>query len=71
MRQVLAELKRNKILCSAYIDEFYIRGGSYNEAEQRINRSESFLKCLGFEISEKSIRRPVQVLPHLGFFIKL
>ena len=61
--------RRNKILCSAYIDDFYIQGGSYNEAEQRINKSESFFKCLGFEISEKSIRRPVQVLPHLGFLL--
>ena len=63
IRQVLAKLRKNKILCSAYIDDFYIQGKSYEESKQSISKVESLLKSLGFEISEKSIREPVQILP--------
>ena len=69
MKPVLAHLPAKGIVCSLYIDDFYIQGSSYEECEKNVRYTSYVIESLGFAISDKSILTPSQIIYHLGFVL--
>ena len=69
LKPVLAYLRKKGHLSSLYIDDFFLLGRWAITCEHNVKDTESLLKALGFEISDKSVREPSQQLIHLGFVL--
>ena len=69
LKPVLVFLRKQLLLSSLYIDDFYLQGNSYEECAKNVNITLQTLKNLGFEISGKSMLKPQTELQHLGFVL--
>ena len=69
LKPVLVFLRKQKLLSSLYIDDFYLQGDSYEDCAHNVKVTLLTLKKLGFEISEKSMLTPNTQLEHLGFVL--
>ena len=58
LKPVLVFLRRQALISSVYIDDFYLQGASYEEYEHNVKITLTTLKKLGFDISEKSMLIP-------------
>ena len=69
LKPVLVYLRKQALISSLYIDDFYLQGDSYEECAHNVKVTLTTLKKLGFEISEKSTLTPHTQLEHLGFVL--
>ena len=69
LKPVLAFLRKQSLLSSLYIDDFYLQGISYEDCLHNVNITLQTLKKLGFDVSDKSVLVPKQELEHLGFVL--
>ena len=64
LKPVLLFLRKQTLISSVYIDDFYLQGASLEECEHNVKVTLSTLNKLGFEISEKSMLIPNKKLEH-------
>ena len=69
LKPVLLFLRKQSLISSVYIDDFYLQGASFEECEHNVQVTLSTLHKLGFEISDKSMLIPNKKLEHLGFVL--
>ena len=69
LKPVLLFLRKQSLISSVYIDDFYLQGASLEECEHNVQVTLSTLNKLGFEISDKSMLIPNRKLEHLGFVL--
>ena len=70
LKPVLASLRAQGFLSTAYLDDLLLVGHSYQQCYTNIQASLDLFKSLGFTINlEKSVIIPTHTLQHLGFVI--
>lgn len=69
MKPIIAHFHSKGILCSLYIDDFYIQGSSFSECKDNVTYVSEVVTSLGFNISDKSNTTPSQKMSHLGFML--
>ena len=58
LKPVLAYLRRKGHISYVFIDGFFLIGRSFNDGKLNVQDTPSFLKVIGFEISEKKKNSP-------------
>lgn len=70
MKPVFAQLRREGVACSYYIDDSLYFDRDCSALELKTDRARCLLESLGFSVNtKKSVVKPSKVITHLGFLI--
>jgi hypothetical protein len=70
LKPVYATLRAKGHLSTAFIDDCYLQGQSFNDCKSNVNDTVKLFQSLGFVVHEdKSVLTPCQKLKYLGFWL--